>query len=91
MEIIFYKPSPGTDFSQCLLFGTDFFLLYSCFSGWELKLRPYLQYGVVYIHFFKAENQEIQFPLLCTKPSKDKQVFSSKDGSPRVDLSASRA
>ena len=30
MELIFYKPSPGTDFFfQCLLFGTDFFLWYS--------------------------------------------------------------
>ena len=24
-DIIFYKPSPGTEFFQCLLFGTDFF------------------------------------------------------------------
>ena len=30
----FHKPSPGTDFLfQCLLFGMDFFLWYSCFPG----------------------------------------------------------
>ena len=34
---------------------------------------------------FKAENQETQFPLLCTKPSIDKYKFSS------FNLSAIRA
>ena len=29
---------------------------------------------------FKAENQEIQFQLLCTKPSIDKQKFLSYKG-----------
>ena len=65
------------DFFQCLQFGTDFLLWYSCFPGWELKLRPSLstvQGKYIYI-FFKAENQEIQFPLLCTKTSKDKHKF----------------
>ena len=40
-EVNFYKPSLDTDFLfQCLSFETDFFLWYSCFLGWELKLRP---------------------------------------------------
>ena len=94
MEIIFYIPSPGTEFLfECLLFGMDFFVWYSCFPGWELKLRPYLQYRVsIYTQFFKRENQEIKFPLLCTKLSKDKHKFLSfKVGSPGVDLLASYA
>ena len=32
------------------------------------------------LHFFKEENQEIQFPLLCTKSSKDKRKFLSFKG-----------
>ena len=80
-EIIFLeKPSPGTEFSfQGLLFGTDIFLWYSCFPGGELKLRPPLstvQGKFIYI-IFKAENLEIQFPLLYIKPSIDKHKFLS--------------
>ena len=42
--------------------------------------------------FFKGENQAIQLPLLCTKPSKDKHKFLlSKVGSPGADLVALRA
>ena len=44
------------------------------------------------IYTFKAENQEIQFLLLCTNPSKDKhKFFLSKVGSTEADLSASHA
>ena len=32
-ELIFYKPSSGTDLFQCLLFGMEFFLWYLCFPG----------------------------------------------------------
>ena len=39
--------------------------------------------------FFKAENQEFNFPLLCTKPGKDKHKVFSKVGSPGADLLAS--
>ena len=65
---------------QCLLFGT-------AFSFVLMFLRPNHSTG-----FFKEENQEIQFPLLCTKPSKDKNKFClSKVGNPGVNSSASRA
>ena len=61
-------------FSMFTVF-TDFFLWYSCFPGWELKLLSHPQYKVSVYTLSKAENQKIQFPLLCIKPSKDKQVF----------------
>ena len=77
-EIFFYKLSPGMDFFQCLLFGTDFFLWYSCILGWELKLRPLSTVqGKCTYTIFNAENQEIQSPLSCTKPSIDKHKFLS--------------
>ena len=81
-EIIFYKPSPGTNFFQCLPFGMDFCLWYSCFSGWEWIEAPPLStlQGKFVYTFFKAESQEIQFPLLSTKPSKDKFFLSKSRG-----------
>ena len=89
-EIIFYIPSPGTEFFSFLLWHR--LLWYSCFPGWELKLFPYLQYRVSVYTLSKAENQEIQFPLLYTKPIKDKhKFFLSKVGSSGADLSANRA
>ena len=45
--------------------------------------------------FYKAKNQDIQFPLLCTKPRKDKHKFlsfkTSQVRSPGADLLAFRA
>ena len=66
---------PGTYFRfHCLPFGTDVFGTHvSRAENWSSAPNP--QYRVSVYTFFKAENQEIQFPLLCTKPSKDKQVF----------------
>ena len=71
-----------------------FFLWYSCFLAENWSSAPYLQYRVsVYTLFFQMENQEIQFMLLCTKPSKYKHkfFFFQKVGCPGADLSASRA
>ena len=88
----FYIPSPGTELFPCLLFGTDFFLGYSCFPGWNLTPPQSTVQGKSIYTIFKAENQEIQFPLLCTKHSKFKhKFFLSKVGSPEADLSAIRA
>ena len=64
---------------QCLLFGMDFFLWYSCFPGWDLKLRPIHSTGFVIYTFFKAEPVDSN-PLICTKPSKDKHKFFSFKG-----------
>ena len=91
-EIIFYKPSPGTKlFFQCLLFGTDFFHWYSCFSGWELKLRPYLQYRVsVYTQFLKWRTRKFNFRSYVLNLLLINISFClSKVDSPGIDLSAS--
>ena len=81
MEIICYKPSPGKEFFNLYCLAWIFFFGTDVTSGWKLKLHPYLQYRVsVYTQIFKAEKQEIQFPLLYTKPSKDKQKFLSFKG-----------
>ena len=48
-EIVFYIPSPGTEFFQCSLFDTDFFFDTRVFCA-----------GKVYKYtIFKAENQDI--------------------------------
>ena len=45
IEVIFFTYLHlAQSFFPCLLFGTDFFLWYSCFPGWELKLRPHQQH-----------------------------------------------
>ena len=47
---------------QCLLFGTDFFLWYSCFLGWEVKIHPHPQYRVsVYTLFLKWRTRKFNF------------------------------
>ena len=70
------------DFFQCLLFDTRLFSLVLMFPGLRIEAP-------------QEENQEIKFPLLCTKHaklSKDKQhMFLLKVGCPEVDLLTSRA
>ena len=92
-EIISYKPSPGMDFFQCLLFGTDFFLWYSCFPGWEMKLLPYLQYRVsVSTLILKRGTRIFSFHSYVLYIVKINISFClSKVGSPGADLSASHA
>ena len=49
-------------FFQRLLFGTDFFLWYSCFLGWKLKLRPHPQYKVSeYTLILKRRTRKFNF------------------------------
>ena len=62
-KIIFYKPSPGTEFFQCLVFGTDFFFGTHVYwvKTWSIALST-VQDNCIYT-IFKAVNQEIQFPL----------------------------
>ena len=64
-------------FFPCLLFGTDFSLVFP-FPGLRIEALPLsiVQDKCKY-KIFKAENQETQFPLLKTKPSIDKHKFSS--------------
>ena len=52
------------------------------FPGLRIEAPPLstVQGGCIY-EIFKVENQEIKFPLLCTKPSIDKHhKFSSFQG-----------
>ena len=68
------------------------FSLVLMFSGVRIEALPHSQYRVNVYTLFKAENQLIHFPLLLTKPSKDKhKFFLSKVGSPEADLSTFRA
>ena len=84
----FYKPSPDTDFffnvyclAQTFFFGTHV----SQAENWSSA--PSTVQGKCI-----AENQEIQFPLLCSKPGKDNhKFFLSKVCSPGANLSASCA
>ena len=68
----------------------NFFSLVLMFPG--LRIEAPLLFTVLgkcIYTIFKAKNKEIQFPLLCTKPSTDKHKFSlSKVGSTEADLSA---
>ena len=52
------------------------FSLVLMFPGLRIEAPPLstVQGKCIYT-FFKAENQEIQLLLLCTKPSKDKHKF----------------
>ena len=46
------------------------------FAGLRIEALPQSTLQDKYVYtLFKAENQEIQFPLLCTKLSKDKVFF----------------
>ena len=46
------------------------------FPGLRIDALPlFTVQGKCIYTIFKAENQEIQFPVLCTKPSKDKDKF----------------
>ena len=50
-------------------------------SGLRIEALPLSTVqGTCMYTIFKAENQEIQFPLLCTKPSIDKHKFLSFNG-----------
>ena len=70
----FYKPSPGKDFFFSMFtVWHGLFSLVLMFPGLRIEAPPHPQYRVSVYTLFKAENHEIQFPLLCTKPSKDKQ------------------
>ena len=63
------------------------------FLGLKIEVPPLstVQDKCIYT-IFKAENQKIQFLLLCTKRSKDKRKFYlSKVGSSEADLLAIRA
>ena len=75
MKIIFYKPSPGTDFLFNVYFWHGLFIFVFMFFRLRIEAPPPSA-----IYFFKAENHEIQFPFLCTKPSKDKHKFLSFKG-----------
>ena len=62
------------------------------FNVFQLSSAPSTVQGKCIYTFFKAENQQIQFPLLCIKPSKDKhKFFLLKVGSPGANLSATHA
>ena len=81
MEIIFYIPSPGTEFIfSYLLFCTDFPMVLT-FPGLRIE-APQLStvHGKCTYNIFKAENQETQFPLLYAKPIIDKHKLSSFQG-----------
>ena len=57
------------------------FSLVLIISGLRIEALPLSMVKGKCIHtIFKAANQEIQFPLLCTKPSKDKLKFLSFKG-----------
>ena len=49
------------------------FSLVLIFSTLRIDAPPHPQYRVSEYTFFKTQNQSIQFPLLCTKLSKDKR------------------
>ena len=68
-------------FFPCLLFITTFFSLVLVFPGLRIEAPPSstVQDKCIYT-IFKAENQEIQFPFLCTKPSRDKHKLLSFKG-----------
>ena len=72
---------------------TDFFLCYSCFLGWELKLCLYLQYRVsVYTLFLKRRTRKFIFRSYVLNVIKiNISFFLSNVGSPGVDLSTSCA
>ena len=53
----------------------ELFSLVLMFPSLKIEAPPPSTVQGVYIHFFKAKNQEIQFQFLCIKPSKDKQVL----------------
>ena len=63
------------------------------FPGLRIEALPlFTVQGKCIYTFFKAKNQKIQCPLLCSTPSKDKHKFLlSKDGSPGANISASFA
>ena len=67
---IFYKPSPGTQLFLMFTVLHGLFPLVLIFPG--LSTPPSTVQGKCINTIFKAENQEINFPLLCTKPSIDK-------------------
>ena len=71
-ELIFYMPSPGTEF-----FG----FCVSRAENWS-SAPSTTQCKCIYAIFKapRALNQVIQFPLLCTKPSIDKHKFLSFKG-----------
>ena len=73
-----YKPSPGTNFFAMFTVWHGLFSLTLMFPRLRIEVPSLstVQGNCMYI-FFKAENQEIQFLLLCTKPSKDKHKFLS--------------
>ena len=88
MEIIVL--SCGTEFFPCLVFGMDFFFG-THVSRLRIEAPPlFTVLGKCIYTLCKAENQEIQFSLLCTKPIIDKHNFFylSMVGSPETDLSA---
>ena len=72
-EIIFYIPSPGADFFQCLLFGTDFSLVLM-FPGLiiEAPLLFTVQGKCIYI-FLKRRIRKLNFRSYV--PSIDKHKF----------------
>ena len=57
------------------------FSLVLTFPGLRIKTPPLCTVrGKCIYKIFEAENQETQFPFLCTKPSIDKYKFSSFQG-----------
>ena len=70
------------------------FSLVLMFPGLKIKVPPLSTVHGNNIHtIFKAENQEIQYLLLCTKPSIQINIsfYHSRVGSLEADLSANRA
>ena len=68
------------------------FSLVLAFPGLRIEALSLSTWYVYIYTIFKVENQETQFPLVCTKPSIDRHKFHlSKVGSPESDLLAIRA
>ena len=75
-ERIFYIPSPGTEFFSMFTVWYGLFSFVLTFPRLRIEdsTLSTVQGKCVY-KIFKVENQETQFPLLCTKSSIDKHVF----------------
>ena len=81
MEIIFYKPSPGMKFFLMFTVWHGLFSMVLIFPGMRIEAPPLSTVkGKCIYTIFRAENQEIQYLLLCTKPSIDKHKFLSFKG-----------